>query len=260
MWRLLRQHWLLLVPLFTLLTASGGMAQGQLILVQPLNNEVRSAVDSVSAQCQRSADGRRLTCDFVQVMVRLQTTPEESERKVRDELSKMTEKDWKDVAAAVKDENCSAAKQKELREAVAKQQLSEKERKYFEGMFERHSRLCAQPTRSNVEELLRFMAEKDSKTCRIWANPYKETFEWQPQGKWVSNRGPGGICGVIYVSTLTAEDKDREMPALWRYETRKIVTSKEAGGQLCPVDEQPIRYSWKAPSKALTCEFIEFGP
>jgi hypothetical protein len=170
---------------------------------------------------------------------------------MREELKKFSPNEEKELREVSKTEMCAEQSMADMRSAIDKPPLiSEKERRYGHELLARQKRFCEQPTWATLHEFLRVLNDWDSKTCRIWTNAYTETFEWQPSGKWVSNRGPSGICGVIVVSTLEPHDKTK-FPVRWTYETRKIVTNKDAlKGDVCKFEETPVRYSWRGPGQA----------
>lgn len=233
-------------------------AYAQSITIGPLKNNNPADVSSVSAECESSPDGRPMTCSFIQVRVDLAKTPEaaaaELEKQLREiapqEMGKTCKdqrKDMADIAAKV----------------TAAPDVAPRLKAFFTGWLQRFNTMCDKPTTDTVREFIWYGLQKDTKTCRIWANPWKETFTKQLGDKWVSNRGPGGICGVVTVSTLESRPIDPKKPSpllrLWTYETQKVVTNKSVGGPLCQFDETKVRYSWDAKDFDRSCEFVEFG-
>jgi hypothetical protein len=84
--------------------------------------------------------------------------------------------------------------------------------------IERFEKACIEPTKENVEAMIRWDNKKASKTCTIWLNSYEQTFIQQSPDIWVHTGQAAGICGVIDVSTLERHDET----------LRKIVTDKNA--------------------------------
>jgi hypothetical protein len=83
---------------------------------------------------------------------------------------------------------------------------------FFTEWMQRFKAMCDKPTTETIREYWWYGLQKETKTCRIWANPWQETFTKQSKDKWVSNRGPSGICGVVTVSTLESKPLDPKKP------------------------------------------------
>jgi hypothetical protein len=235
--------------------------QAQSIRIGPLKNANPQDVSSVSAECEPSTDGRRMTCNFIQVRVDLVKTPEAAAAELEEQLRDTT------TISQARAEMCKNQGQ-EMAGLTAKleatQDVPPRLKVFVAGLMQRFKAICQKPTIESMREFLQYTLEKETKTCRIWANPWQETFTKQSRDKWVSNRGPSGICGVVTVSTLESKPMNLKKPdnlvlQHWTYETQKIMTTKEAGEQLCFFDETKIRYAWNAKEFDRECEFIEFG-
>jgi len=127
--------------------------------------------------------------------------------------------------------------------------------------FENFERVCAHPTRQNIEAWLRWQNAKESKTCSLWVNTYEETFTRQSKNNWVRSGTPGGLCGVVVISTF---ERDDDSGILWNYRTRKVVTDKNAIKDTdmfsCKnYDEQEQVYTWKNDPVYVGCDYIRFG-
>lgn len=250
-----------LAMLLGLLLGTASEVNAQSVFIGPLKNTNSKDVSSVWAECETSADGQRMTCNFVQIRVDLVKTPEAATAELEKQLKEFKEAAAVDIAKTCRDQR------KEMPNLAAKttaaQDVSPRVKAFVTGFVRRFNAMCDKPTIENIRDYLRYSLEKDTKTCRIWANPWKETFTKQLGDEWVSNRGPSGICGVITISTLKGRPFDPKKPdgplKLWTYETQKVVTNREAGGQLCFFEEAKVQYSWQAKDFDRSCEFIEFG-
>lgn len=119
---------------------------------------------------------------------------------------------------------------------------------------------CAKPTKETAEAMLRSIHEKDLKTCKIWTNAYTQDFTTQDGGAtWISNDGPSGACGVIYISKF---ERTTGEFSFWTYTTQKVVTKKDGDPilDICSgLDERQIFYNWSGEEKYLDCTYIKFG-
>lgn len=247
----------LLLLVFTVLILSIAPAVGQQsVFIPPLKNMNPDDVSTIFPDCELSADKQRMTCSFVQIRVDLVRTPAGARAELEKQMGQVTPQEMATTCATTK---------KEFKELLSKADTmpgQERFKAYFRRMIDLLNAICAKPGPETLRAFLWHGLEKDTKTCRIWANPWKETFI-NTLGKWVSNRGPTGMCGVVIVSTLDSkplDPKKSDSPVrLWTYETQKIVTNKELGGPFCQLEESKITYSWQAKDFDRSCEFIEFG-
>lgn len=202
-----------------------------------------------------------MTCDFAQIRVDLVKTPEAAAAELEKQLKEFRETASRDIAKTCRDQR------KEMADLAAKvaaaEDVSPRFEAFINGVVQRFNTMCDKPTIENIRNYLGYSLEKDTKTCKILANPWKETFTRQLGDKWVSNRGPSGICGVVIISTLEGRPLDPKKPdgvlKLWTYESQKVVTNRETGGKLCFFDGTKVQYSWQAKDFDRSCEFIEFG-
>jgi hypothetical protein len=233
-------------------------ANAESVTIGPIQNTSPKDVSSLSAECETAADGQRMTCSFVQIRVDLKKRPEVAAAEVEKQLQEVTPQQMTQVCKNQRQEMADLAAQ-----ITTTQDVTPGLKMFFTEWIQRFQAMCKKPTRESIREYRQYSLQKETKTCRIWANPWQETFTKQSRDKWVSNRGPNGICGVVTVSTLESEPIDPKKPdsllRVWTYETQKIVTNKAAGGPFCDMDETRIRYSWDAKDFDRSCEFIEFG-
>lgn len=228
----------------------------QTVVISSINNTNPKDVSSISAECQVAADGQRMTCNFVQVSVGLKKQPEAVAGEV--------EKALKDFDAGEMAKACKEGRKEDatLRARLARTpDVSQRMKAILEEWFRRHDAFCDKPTRESARAFLSYGMEKETRICRVWSNPWQETFTRSLGGKWVSNRGPAGICDVVILSILEAENP-KKAPwenYLWTYSTQKIMTDKGVGNALCLFDEAKVTYSWKSKEFDRSCEFIEFG-
>jgi hypothetical protein len=120
---------------------------------------------------------------------------------------------------------------------------------------------CTAPTKENVEAMLRFQHEKESRTCTVWANSYEQVFTQQGPDVWVHNSPPAGLCGVINIATL---EREAGAGSLWNYRMRKIVTDKNAVKDTAvfsckSLDESEYLYTWNSAEYYKGCDYIKYG-
>lgn len=250
-----------LVMLLGMLLGTASEVNAQTVSIGHLKNTNPKDVSSVWAECETSVDGRRMTCDFVQIRVDLVKTPEAARAELEKQLKEFKDTTTQDNAKTCRDDRKKMA---DLSAAVAAtKDVSPRFKAFMTGFIQRFNAMCDKPTMENIRNYFGYHLEKDTKTCKILANPWKETFTRQLGDKWVSNRGPSGICGVVIISTLEGRPLDPKTPddvfKVWTYETQKVVTNRGAGSQLCFFDETKVQYSWQAKDFDRSCEFIEFG-
>ncbi|HXH23363.1 MAG TPA: hypothetical protein VNN10_15190 [Dehalococcoidia bacterium] len=231
-------------------------ASAERIIIGPLRNNNPADVSSVSAECEISPDGRQMTCSFVQIRVDLVKTPEAAAAELEKQLREV---DPRDVGKMCKDQR------KDMADLAAKvtstRDILPRLTAFLSGWLQRFDAMCDKPTPETIREFIWYGLQKYTRTCRIWANPWKETFIKQLGDKWVSNHGPDGICGVVVISTLESKPIDPKNPSfplrLWTYETQKVVTDKSVPGPFCQLDETKARYSWDARDFDRSCDFVE---
>ncbi len=251
----------LIIRLAMLLGLLLGTANAQSVFIGPLRNANPKDVSSVQAECETSPDGQRMMCNCVQVRVDLVKTPEAATAELEQQMKEFQGSATREMAKICRDQRKAMA---DLTTKVkVAQDVSPRLKAFFTGLMQRFNAMCDKPTTESMRDYLWYVLDKDTRTCRIWANPWKENFIRQMGDKWVSNRGPSGACGVVIVSTFESKPIDPKRPdspvRLWTYETQKVVTNKEVGGPLCQFDETKVRYSWDAKDFDRSCEFVEFG-
>jgi len=237
------------------LVGSAASAQDRLSIPSLGSTDPREA-SSLSAECSRDRGGAWLICDFTQTGVRPQTRPADVAARVEVASKGLREATPEDLARAQR--SWCDLRERE-RETANASDVPAAARAYADRLLVLLDRICDRPTPENVTEFLRFVIEKETVTCRVWTHSFRETFVQQPGGTWLSQSGPSGPFGLVVVSTLAPEDREARVPVLWTYRSQKIVTDRRTPTG-APADAGPLAFSWKAPAKALACEFIEFGP
>lgn len=118
--------------------------------------------------------------------------------------------------------------------------------------------VCEQPSRENIEKLIRIEHEKDVRTCKSFVNKYSQIYVKVSDGIWVVKSEPTGSCGVVNTSKFIA---DKKYGVLWEHETSKIILNKDGSlfeGMDCSnLDESKTLYSWKGAPHFLRCDYIQ---
>src|SRR6266446_2330040 len=158
-----------------LLVLSGSVLQAQQqLIIAPMSNVKSSEVSSLSGECTMIA-GRQLSCDFLQTGVGLERRPEE----VPTELEKMMKEFTAEAMPKIKEylgETCTSDSLAKFRTSAASPQLSATAKSFLLRLIERTVAVCERPTRENLSEWFRLSLEKESRTCKIWTNRFRETF------------------------------------------------------------------------------------
>lgn len=234
---------------------------------------VYNTTESDALQYDCTMDRGDLHCSFIQVRTRPKLGAEEAQKRLEKELSefgtsadsvpdKKTCERISGLAAALQNGAVpDGVDRDEYLSEMSKIGAEAKARTLH--MFELFSAFCADKNKRNYAELLRYMIERDERTCVISAHPYTQRFRYFPQtGTWVVRQdGPEGACGIVNVSRFEPEKGVSDF-TFWNYHAQKIVTNK--GGQsflpCSDYDEASYKYQWQSRSIPMTCETIEFGP
>jgi hypothetical protein len=245
------------------LTGSSAFAQDYPAGIQVLHGTTDN--DSLTIQCAPPA-GDKMHCSFAQTMVSRPADQEDFEGRLSmaidqallpeplKECGSITE-----FSQAVRDgrtpKGVDVAKYTKGMAAMKSEQKAD-----LLNQLALMDAYCAKPTRETAEAMLRSVREKDLKTCKVWTNTYEQDFVTQDIGKtWISNQGPSGGCGVIYISKF---EKTKDEFSFWTYTTQKVVTKKDGDPilNLCSgLDERQIFYDWNGDEKYLDCTYIKFG-
>jgi len=241
--------WLALIAL--VVGASTVGAETLHIRVNSLNPDKERT--SIRGECVPDANGGQMTCDFLGVDVGVKGDPAKTAKELS-ELRRMFGEGKRAEVMAGRNSLCQGRPEleRQLDEALKNQTISEPAKLLVRKLRDRLTQACVSPSLESALGLYGAWAEIDSKTCLIGpVSHWQESFTRQSERKWVANKGPTGVCGVVTVSTLERMDD-----TTWRYETRRIVTNK---GELCNlVDETPAAFQTWTPQLTISCDIIEF--
>jgi len=168
----------------------------------------------------------------------------------------------KDTPPGFAKEFCAKAKAElaaSYKAAIASPGIPGHQKAYLTGELQRVQQLCERPSPQTLRAYYWFPLERDTKSCRLRASAWRETFIQNATRVWVSNRGPAGLCGEINVSTLeqTPFDPNPQNKLLpWTYETQKIQTVKNCLLAGEPGYETKARYSKTGQDPSFGCEVM----
>lgn len=257
------------LPIVLLLIATGSIAQEAPRLGLLYNTSERH---SLTYSCTQQG-GASLACEFVQTSVRPKATFAElpsAIEKGRQEFSKSSPPDTQDCKL-----NRTLLNILEGREKVPKEDALEKlnavQRRDMVSQTQAVLKLCESNTEANFLELIRFIQDKNRRTCRVSSSSFKQSFRQAPESPpgvsiWLADSRPEGPCGVVQLSRFESEQTKIGSSVFtnWKFVARKAITNP--GAELFPgascrgFDEQPYVYDWRTREHALTCDYIEFTP
>jgi hypothetical protein len=128
---------------------------------------------------------------------------------------------------------------------------------------------CKSKTEQNFLNVIRLGHEKDTRTCKVSSQPFKQRFRFVSDdisgaGSWVTEGAPEGPCGFVQLSRFEPDLQRDFKRAFWKYIARKAVTNPQGSffpGTSCKgFDEGEYLYDWKAKERFLGCDYIEFSP
>ena len=217
-----------------------------------------NANDGVEIECNLLGNSNtRIRCNFVQIHINKKISPNELQKKNKQDLSAaLVELDKEGYQKRINEGMCSLLASEELSAGELSREVVE-----FKYLLTSYCPVSSkQQATAFLGELVQNSNNTAAKTCNIFLNKWTHDFEYQFSGnQWVSTSQPNGSCGIIHVSTLRPE---KEYSSLWNYTTQKIVTNKsgESIGLNCSEwDESIQEYSWKYQPKELSCDFIKYG-
>jgi hypothetical protein len=123
--------------------------------------------------------------------------------------------------------------------------------------------LCRTPTEAKFLEINRLTHERETRTCLVSSNSYKQRFRRvDGVGPWVVVDRPSGSCGVVNVSRF--ERDARESGAtFWKYFAKKVITNPR--GEAMPrlpctkLDEREYIYDWRSEEHFMRCDYIDLS-
>jgi len=225
---------------------------------------------SLVYRCQQNRDDS-LDCDFIQTAVRKNAKPEDLNSKLnqaRKEFrggAKITAEEckmFKDLVDIIEGRK-KAPKEEGFRDITDMQKRDLL--KTGKGMMD----FCKSRTEENFLNIIRLGHEKDTRTCQVSANTFKQTFRFVQDnlsgtGAWVVQGTPEGPCGIVQVSRFEPERlKDLKL-VFWKYVARKAVTNPQGmffpGASCKGFDESEYIYDWRSKEHSLGCDYVEFSP
>lgn len=228
--------------------------------------------DVLNYECKElGGNSDKITCSFVQVLLRKKTTPEELASNLADLDREFDAEEITDLQSMM----CSMSEHlnaiitgnvdtpiegidptdlvrahKDYKSAHPKNQAN-----LTKMASDAHS-ICDNPNREAFVKLFTNIHKQDSRTCRVLVNKYTQTYVRISDTLWAVESTPSGTCGVVNTSKFIGLDQHS---TLWEHETSQVVMNKEGGGLLscADLDESKDLYTWRGGQQYLGCEFIE---
>lgn len=128
---------------------------------------------------------------------------------------------------------------------------------------------CKSRTQENFLNIVRVAHEKDTRTCKVSANTFKQTFRLVQNnisgtGAWVVQGTPEGPCGIVELSRFEPERGKDSKLVFWKYVARKAVTNPQGtfflGASCKGFDEGEYIFDWRSEEHSLGCDYVEFSP
>ena len=248
---------------FSFLAAVQSTSAGEAPSVGILYNTSDRA--SLTFDC-RSSGHEKLSCEFVQTSVRRKLNPVELAGKL--ELARV---EFSEKKAGFSEEECQhATTLLGILEGKHKppvgadfSQLSETDRSYAVSLSKAITRFCSDKTLENYIKVSRVEYEKQTKTCLIASNSFKQVFSKAASGAWIVEAQRTGDCGVVRLDKFEADESNGIK--FWNYTSRKAVTNPKAtfglfGLSCSGLDEREYLYSWRKKDPEFSCESVEFSP
>jgi hypothetical protein len=227
-------------------------------------------VSSMLYECKQNTD-KSLDCEFTQTSVRKNAKPEELDSKL-----KQAREEFRKGGFNLSDDDCKwpgdvieilEGRKKPPPEARF-HELSELEKKDTLKMMRAMVQFCKSKTEEDYLNIIRLRHDKDSRTCRVSSNPYKQTFRFvsdnlSKNGTWVIQGQPDGPCGFVQLSRFEM-DRDNSLKFVnWNYIARRATTNPQGTtllGLSCKdFDEGEYVYDWRSKGHPIGCDYIEFA-
>ena len=211
--------------------------------------------------CSNSA-GNEMECEFTQITVlkkakagELDKALEEARKQFRaaGQPKQMDCSDFENSLASLRGLSSNLKPDR----IAAIQKLNARERQDLEKMTVPLIAFCKNPTEENLLSLTKLSHEKESKSCRIFTSTFTQKFKMITADTWASNEGPGGLCGVVVVSSLNRVTASTSK--FWVYKTKKVVNNKNP--EICRgLDEAEYFYDWRGGGdRFVGCDYIEMA-
>jgi len=205
--------------------------------------------DSLQGFCRD--EGRYTVCDVTEVRI----IPPNIKRADDDERN-MLQEFKKDPEKAKKEFIDVAADLKKTTEKVRSDpSISPKVRRNFDEML-------AAAEAHDVERWAHAAVESDRHTCHLWTSNYQLKFHRVGPRKWVTDAEPEGLCRIVNVWEMTADDEHAGLLTLVQH---TVAVGNPGGGVmgLCPKSvkeaEDPTPLSWSGKKQfepQPPCDFI----
>lgn len=225
---------------------------------------------SLVYRCQRNQNSS-LDCEFTQTVVRNKANQEDLNSKLnhaREEFrggSKISTEECKTFNELI---DVLEGRKKPSKEDVFKE-ITDIEKRDLLKVARAMEGFCNSRTEENFLNVVRLGHEKDTRTCKVSSNTYKQSFRFvkdslSGKGSWVVQGTPEGLCGIVQLSRFE-QDRLKDFKSIfWKYVARKAVTNLQ--GTLYPgtsckgLDEGEYVYDWKSKEYSLGCDHVEFSP
>lgn len=242
---------------------------------------------SITYDCHKNND--TLDCSFVQISVRKKSKPADLDAqlakvdseypKERDQLKKEECKSIHNMAVTMNDmvegkktldqiasENPQLTDKKLFLSKAGK--YTEVEKKDALELMKSLDEFCSNKTKESYIKVIRAGYNKDSKTCLVSSNSFKQIFTWVSDGRgdlgtWVVKSKPEGPCGIVQLSRFEP-DKTSSGIVFWNYIAKKAITNpngKILNSSCSMFDETQYDYVWNETSpKQLDCSYMQYSP
>lgn len=225
---------------------------------------------SLVYRCQQNQDNS-IDCDFIQTAVRKKSKPED--------LNSMLNQAREEFRSGAKMDAEECKMFKDLVDILEGRKKPPKEED-FKGITDLQKRdllktgkgmmdFCKSRTEENFLNIVRLGHEKDTRTCQMSANTFKQTFRFVQDnlsgtGAWVVQGTPEGPCGIVQLSRFEPERLKDSKLVFWKYVARKAVTNPQGtffpGASCKGLDEGEYIYDWRSKEHSLGCDYVEFSP
>lgn len=225
---------------------------------------------SLVYRCQQDRDAT-LDCEFIQTAIRKKAKPEE--------LASKLEQARKEFRGGIKwsaDECKSYSQMVDVLEGRKKppkeeglKEMTDKQKKDALAFGKALSDFCRSGTEESYLKIASLAHDKDTRTCKVGSNPFKQTFKFvqdfvSGSDSWVTQGTPEGPCGIVQLCRFESERTKDSKLVFWKYIARKAITNPK-GSLLLPgvsckdLDEGEYLYDWRAKEHSLGCDYIEFS-
>ncbi len=225
---------------------------------------------SLVYRCQQNLDNS-LDCEFTQTAVRKKTKPDDLNFKLNQarEEFRAGVKMSADECKMYKDMNDVFEGRKKAPKEEGLKEITEMQKKDLLKMTKSMMEFCKSKTEENFLNFVRLGHEKDTRTCKVSANTYKQAFRFVQDhlsnaGAWVVQSTPEGPCGIVQLSRFEPERLKDSKLVFWKYLARKAITNPQGSffpGASCKgLDEGEYVYDWRSKEHSLGCDYVEFTP